>query len=138
MTDRRCFIARLGLATAAVGLAPGALLAHGVLQTGVTGPSAGNAREAFLARLNQWFSFIDPRSGRRQRMQLVTVEPGPIAPDLDQFSLIFRGDPGSGPAAGTYVVSDGSGESFALYLQPDSLAKAGDHLRADFCLVLPA
>lgn len=135
MSDRRHFLTGMGLAAATFGLAPGALLAGASLESKNPAVTRGQGIEAFLTRLNQRFSFVEPHTGRQQWMELVAVEPGPAAPRLDQFSLTFRRDSGSAPGNAIYWVSDEAGEGRAVYAEPASGDGRSNLLRADFCLI---
>ena len=138
MSDRRHFLTGLGLAAATFGLAPGALLASASFDSKVPAVTSGRVREGFLARLNQRFSFVEPRTGRQEWMKLVAVEEGPTVPHLDQFSLTFRRGTGSVSESGIYWVSDEAGVGQAVYAEPAAAGGQSNLLRADFCLMRQA
>lgn len=136
MRNRRNFLGQLGMAAATLGMAPGALLAGGM--RGTLAPKLQDdvlGHEGFQARLHHWFSFLDPQTGRRERMQLIDLQPGPATPRLDQFALIFRGESGAATGSGTYWVSDESGAGRALFVQSEGGHGRADRLRAEFCLL---
>lgn len=51
-------------------------------------------------------------------LQLADVKNGPESPELDQFSLIFRGPASPRLAAGTYTVSESPVGRSALFIVP--------------------
>jgi len=134
MNHRRRFLGRLTAATATIATAPCMLAAGAFSHSACAAPSRPSAAH-FEARLGRWHWFQDPTSGRRRRLLLVGVHPGPSVPHLDQFSLIFRTDAGCPPATGTYWVSDTAGDGFALFAQTELAQSVGTTCRAELCLL---
>ncbi len=78
--DRRDFLATSALATVGLGLAPGTPPGQ---QT-----AGGLQLNQFASLVGSTFTAIDER-GTVRRLTLAAVRPGPVAPPLDQFSLVF-------------------------------------------------
>lgn len=135
MTKRRDFLLTCG-AGAIAGLVPGALAAAslpgypGDLQDGTT------LGEHFRSLVGGNFRFLDPASGDQITARLKAVTSGPEQPGLDQFTLQFHGDAGTGLPQGTYRVTDPAGRSLDMFVVPGAPEGETAQLHADFCLIV--
>jgi hypothetical protein len=129
MLNRRDFL--LGSSVAAVGATLGAT----ALRSMVRDPShrvTGWTKDRFLPFVNAWF---DARTGaERARIQLVEVVDRPGSPELEQFSLRFRG-PSTARIAGLAELSHPSMGAFPLYLGAAGAEASRAYYAADFSLL---
>jgi len=110
MIDRRGFVKGSTLGLLAAGLSPVLLM---------SGRSAGSAGElsaaAFSAQEGTWFELRDDDA---HHVRLIAVDEVPVAPELEQFRLVFRGPANDSVPEGAYDATSESGGSYHLFVQP--------------------
>ena len=89
----------------------------------------------FAGNVGNWFQ-VDAGSPWTA-LELIEVEGMEVSPEVDQFSVMFRGSPNTDIAEGLYVVVPPSGASFELHIQPVGSDETGDLYSASFCLMRP-
>lgn len=129
MLKRRDFL--VGCSAAAVGVTLGAAGLRGL----VSDPShraTAWAKDRFLPLVNAWF---DVQTGsERARIQLVGIVDRPGSPELEQFSLRFRG-PGASRVEGLAELRHPSLGTFPLYLGSAGQEASLAYYAADFSLL---
>ncbi len=112
MIDRRGFLKGSTLGLLAAGLSPV------LLMSGRSARSAGSAGElsaaAFSAQEGTWFELRDEDA---YHVQLIAVDEV-LAPELEQFLLVFRGPANDSVPEGAYAVTSESGGAYHLFVQP--------------------
>jgi hypothetical protein len=85
--------------------------------------------------VGDWF-YVDAE--RRHQLQLGSVEPGPDAEGLEQFSLYFSGASDVEIDEGLYSVQSDRGEIDEIFLQPVGDDAEGRIFKAPFARLQPA
>ncbi len=135
MTKRRDFLLT-GTAGVAAGLLPATLLAGP--RDLPAGPAGDGTllSEHFRALVDGTFRFVDPLSGASASARLSAVRDGPRHPRLDQFSLLFQGEPGAAMAEGIYRMTDPTGRATDIFVIPGTREAGADYLHAEFCIIV--
>jgi uncharacterized protein DUF6916 len=131
MNERRAFLMQTTVALVAVGLGWRTLPAAVAGQRATSAPMS----DQFRKFVNQSFTFRALRSDVRVPVQLVAVKQKAPAPGLDQFSLLFRGRPGSHLREGFYEVAGGPAGRSEIFLTPIPGGSRETYYRADFSLL---
>lgn len=87
-------------------------------------------REALVARLPAPFLFRDA-AGNSLTAELVELREGPPSPQLEHFTLLFRGPGDRAMAQGTYRVEHELTGAFDLFIVPCRRDREGRHLYYD-------
>ena len=90
------------------------------------------SRAFFTERVGTWFEVRPARF-----LELVAVEDGPVSAQLDQFTLLFRGDAREALTDGTPSLRAESGESINLFLQRRADDAADARYSASFAVSRP-
>lgn len=132
MIQRRAFLKGSTAALLAAGAGPIALFAP-ASRSG-DGSFGAFSRARFAALVNRRF-FVEDDGW--QPLELVALRDGPPSAVVEQFTLVFRGVPGTEIAEGTHRIDcDGIGD-FAVFLQPSGADEAGPTFVASFTLFRP-
>jgi hypothetical protein len=129
MNERRKFLVQSIAALTAIGLGARISRAEAAAATRLSG-------HRFEAYVNQSFTFYDSRAGTRTRMKLLAVKHVPSGPELEQFSLVFRGRSGVTLDEGRYRVVGGPVRRSELFITPVSGKDGAPKYRADFSLLV--
>jgi len=109
--DRREFLKGSTVAVVAIGLSPW-------LIAGTSSTSGGPLGQAdYEALRNSWFHVGGAEEGW-QTLELVDVRDDGSNARAEQWSALFRGDPGTQVSEGVHSVVPPDGTEFELFLQP--------------------
>ena len=131
MLDRRTFLAASTATLAGLSLTPGALLA--AAGNKVASLESRLNKDTFTALLGQSFTInvgSDPLVA-----ELVRIDDATLSPQVEQFSITFRGPCGCRLTEGIYAVQHPQMGRIALYLKPVKEDLNSDYLEADFSLL---
>ena len=101
---------------------------------GSTAAPTERDRAYFASLVDRWFHV---RVDSWQSVQLVELNDGAAAWEVEQFTLVFRGSPHMAFEEGTYEVAAEEGDSFDLFLQPATREGSGQYFSASFSLIRP-
>lgn len=90
-----------------------------------------HSRAGFEAMLNQRF-YVGNEA--HPTLELIEVAPGPVAPGLDQFTLIFRGTPGAELDEAIHRLRPEGGNTLELFLAPAGEDGQGFFVAAAFSM----
>jgi uncharacterized protein DUF6916 len=109
--DRREFLKGSTAAVVAIGLSPW-------LIAGTSATGAGTLSQAdYEALRNSWFHVGSPEEGW-QTLELVNVRDDGSNARAEQWSVFFRGDPGTELSEGLHTLVPPDGSELDLFLQP--------------------
>jgi hypothetical protein len=115
-----------------VGLGPAAIAS--AAGAGGTARAEPGSMASFQGQVGQWF-YIDHEGW--QQLQLTSVEAGPDAQELEQFSLFFRGASSVQIEEGLYSVQSEQNEIDEIFLQYVGEDEQGQVFKAPFATFQP-
>jgi hypothetical protein len=129
---RREFVKGSGVAVAVATMGPVTLLSGRVANAADEGFS-----EAYFSAQTGAFFQVDAGAGGWNALELMEVTGRGPSPQLDQFTVRFRGAANVAFDEGLYSVSPPEGDAFALHMQPTGSDDDGVYYDASFALVKP-
>ena len=129
---RRAFLAGSTVAVAAAAIGPVTLLSG----RPANAASESFSRDYFSDRAGEFFQ-VDVGAGGWSSLELVEVIGIDASPQLDQFTVCFRGSPNTAFGEGLYDVAPPEGDVFGLHIQPTGSDSGGAYYDATFALAAP-